>query len=105
MKATFPVFPLLIVGLMVASACNKQGALSPQVTEALALARRIREQTGRGGEAAAFATLLAPRVKHRSPDTLDPTPLVVEDDVVAILKQRGACGDDTAIAVWKVTKE
>jgi hypothetical protein len=105
MKATFSVFPLLIVGLMVASACNKQGVLSPQVTEALALARRIREQTGRGGEAAAFATLLAPRARHRSPDTLDPTPLVVEDDVIAILKQRSACGDDTEVAVWKVTKE
>jgi hypothetical protein len=105
MKATFPVFPVLILGLMVVPVCC--GGQNSDLQEAMVMARQIREHTG--GKAAqdeAYAAVFdKPKVAPKSPDTLDPEPLVVDSELIAILERRGACGDSTANAVWKVTRE
>lgn len=109
MQATFPVFPLLILGLMAVPVCcgGQDSDLPPHVREAMAMAKKIQEQTG--GKAVADDAYAAvfdkPKPAPKSPDTLDPEPLVVDSELIAILKQRNAGGDGTATAVWKVTKE
>jgi hypothetical protein len=101
MKATLPTLSVLLV---LVSAC---GGKSAQAARVLALAQQVRAQTG--FDAGALSSLAEafgqPQVKHRSPDSLDPMLLLAEADVIAILKQRGACGDGTATAVWQVTME